>query len=373
MIILQPIASYRCNQASGREVDMFKRSGVWWTCIRHDGKKIQKSLETSDRKLAKSIEAKIRTEIVEGSYFEKLIGRNKTFKDMMDKLMIEHAPKVSSSWRRGYGIKLRNHLIPFFGEDTKLLSISPKSISQYKVSRSEKGAKPATINRELAMLSKAFSLASKEWEWVRDNPVSKVPKEKENNQRDRWLSVDEERLLLDNCPEWLKEIMLFALHTGLRQEELLSLEWSRVNILRKTILITDTKNGNPVTLPLNNVALGVIEGRARVRSIENDFVFRNRNGKKVNCHNLRTAFYIVLRKVGIKDFRWHDLRHTFATRLAQAGVDMFKISKLLNHKDLKMTQRYSHHCSDSLRGGVEMLEDDYNLTTLEGKSVENVS
>ncbi|MBT7349645.1 site-specific integrase [candidate division WWE3 bacterium] len=355
---------------------MFPRSGVWYTCIRYKGRKVQRSLgvkvgKKADEMLALNIESKIRTEIVEGSYFEKLVGRNKTFKDMMDKFMVEHAPRVSSSSQRGYGIKLRNHLIPFFGEDAKLLSISPKLISQYKVSRNNKGAKPATINRELAMLSKAFSLAVREWEWVRDNPVSKVSKEKENNQRDRWLTMGEERMLLDNCPEWLREIMLFALHTGLRQEELLSLKWPRVNEILKTILITDTKNGNPITLPLNKIALGVIESRARVRSIDNDFVFRNRNGKKVNCHNLRTSFYIVLRKVGIKDFRWHDLRHTFATRLAQAGVDLYKISKLLNHKDIKMTQRYSHHCPDSLRDGVEMLEVGYNLTTVEKKSLEN--
>jgi integrase len=232
---------------------------------------------------------------------------------MMDKFMAEHAPKVSSSWRRGYGIKLRNHLIPFFGEDSNLLSISPKLISRYKVSRANKGAKPATINCELAMLSKAFSLASKEWEWIRDNPVSKVPKEKENNKRDRWLSKDEERVLLDNSPEWLREMILFALNTGIRQEELLSLEWARVNLLLKTILLTDTKNGNPITLPLNKIALGVIERRAKVRSIDNDFVFRDRNGKKVNAQNLRISFNIVLRKIGIKGYRWHDHRHSSGT------------------------------------------------------------
>ncbi|MCR4289888.1 MAG: hypothetical protein NUV86_06480, partial [Candidatus Scalindua sp.] len=81
---------------------MFKRAGVWWTCIRHNGRKIQKSLETSDRKLAKAIEAKVRTEIVEGSYFEKLIGRNKTFKDMMEKFMKEYSPKVSINMQRSY-------------------------------------------------------------------------------------------------------------------------------------------------------------------------------------------------------------------------------------------------------------------------------
>tara|TARA_B100002003_G_scaffold29979_1_gene24855 strand:+ start:762 stop:1070 length:309 start_codon:yes stop_codon:yes gene_type:complete len=96
-------------------------------------------------------------------------------------------------------------------------------------------------------------------------------------------------------------------------------------------------------------------------------VFFNSNGEKINSNVLRTAFYSVLREVGFDNFRLHDLRHTFATRLAQAGVDIFKISKLLGHKDIKMTQRYAHHCPDSLRDGVEVLETDYNLTTMEKK------
>ena len=133
---------------------------------------------------------------------------------------------------------------------------------------------------------------------------------------------------------------------------------------RKTILIQKTKNGKPKTLPLNKVALDVLNRRLKVKSIKNGLVFFNRNGQKIPNSNLRLSFHRVMRKVGIKDFRWHDLRHTFATRLAQADVDLYKISKLLGHKDIKMTQRYSHHCPDSLRDGVEILETDYNLTTM---------
>ena len=98
-----------------------------------------------------------------------------------------------------------------------------------------------------------------------------------------------------------------------------------------------------------------------MKSIKNDFVFFNSKGEKVSSCVLRLAFYSVLKKVGIVDFRLHDLRHTFATRLAQAGVDIYKISKLLGHKDIQMTQRYAHHCPDSLRDGVEILDADYNL------------
>ncbi len=350
---------------------MFKRSGVWWTCIRHNGRKIQKSLETSDRKLAQAIEAKIRTELVEGKYYEKLIGQNKTFNDLMDKFIQEHAPKVSTSMQRNYKAALK-HLIPIFG-GLNLLSISPKIISQYKVLRKDKGVKPATINRELAMLSKAFNLAIREWEWIKDNPVSKVAKEKENNERERWLAADEEKRLLGYCPKWLREIMVFALYTGLRQDEILSLEWARVNLLRKTALINNTKNDESRTIPLNKIALDVLLNRSKVRSIKNDYVFFNGNGKKINACNLRTSFYIVLKKAKIEDFRFHDARHTFCTRLAQKGIDIYKIAKLAGHKDIKMTQRYSHHCTESLRDGVEVLESDYNLTTIVEKGRQNLS
>ena len=126
-------------------------------------------------------------------------------------------------------------------------------ISRYKVFRNSEGAAPASVNRELSMLTKALNLAVKEWEWLRDNPASKVPKDKENNERDRWITKDEEKIILDNSPEWIGEIVVFLLNTGLRLEESLSLEWSRVNLLRRTILIRETKNGSPKTLPLNKI------------------------------------------------------------------------------------------------------------------------
>ena len=111
----------------------------------------------------------------------------------------------------------------------------------------------------------------------------------------------------------------------------------------------------------------MLNRRSKVKSIKNDLVFFNRNGKKIPDGNLRLSFHRVMRKVGIKDFRWHDLRHTFATRLAQAGVDIYKISKLVGHKNISTTQRYAHHCSDSLRKTVEVLETDCNMTAVEKK------
>jgi len=344
---------------------MFKRSGIWWTCISHNGRKIQKSLETSDKKLAKTIEAKIRTEIVEGKYYERLIGQRKTFKDMMERFMKDYAPTVSMNTKEGYKYYLKN-LNRFFG-NPGLMSITPKIVAKYKLYRRDNGARPSTVNRELYMLSKAFNLAVKEWEWLKDNPVSRVQKERESNEVDRWLTEDEERRLLGISPEWLREIIVFALNTGLRQDELLSLEWNRVNLLRKTILISQTKNNRPHTLPLNSIALNVLiqKHEGKVINLKNDIVFASQVGTKIGKRNLIRAFSQALEKSKIKDFTFHCLRHTFATRLAQNGVDIYKIAKLLNHKDLKNTQRYSHHCPESLMDGVQVLEKfDFNLTSM---------
>jgi len=355
--------TYRYKQASGKEILMYKRGGIWWTCISHNGRKIQKSLGTSNKKLAQAVEAKIRTELVEGVYFEKLVGRKKMFKDMMDKFMVEHAPKVSRNMQISYASSL-THLNPFFCE-FNLLSISPKMVSRYKVLRNSEGAAPASINRELSMLSVAFNVAIKEWEWLKENPVSMVSKEKENNARDRWLTEEEERCLVGNSPEWLREIIIFSLNTGLRQGELISLEWLRVDIAKKTILIDKTKNGEKRTIPLNKNALKVINEMSRVRNIKNGYVFRNRDGGKVNSVSLGVAFRSSLEKAKITNFRFHDLRHCFATHMVQKGIDLYKISKLLGHKDLKMTQRYAHHYPESLRSGVDVLDSDYVFTTVQ--------
>lgn len=191
-----------------------------------------------------------------------------------------------------------------------------------------------------------------------------MPKEKENNERDRWLTDEQERRLLENAPQWLREIIVFDLHTGLRKGELLSLQWNRFDLFRKTIIIQESKNGKPRTIPLNQIALDILMEKSKIRNINHDLVFTSSVGTKIDSDNLGRAFESVLEKVDIQDFHFHDLRHTFATRLAQRGIDIYKISKLLGHKDIRMTQRYSHHCPESLRDGVQVLELGHNLVTV---------
>ena len=110
------------------------------------------------------------------------------------------------------------------------------------------------------MLSKAFTLAVDEWEWLLHKPFLKISREKENNEKEKYLTADEEETLLGYCIEWLKDLVVFALNTGLRQNEQLSLTWPRVSLSRKNILIQKTKNSKPKTVPLNQIAMDVICG-----------------------------------------------------------------------------------------------------------------
>ena len=124
------------------------------------------------------------------------------------------------------------------------------------------------------------------------------------------------------------------------------------------------KSGKPRSVPLNKTTLGILERRAKTKSIKKDLVFFSSHGTKLDNSNLVRAFKEALRKAKISDFTWHGLRRTFATRLAHKGLDIYKISRLLGHADVQTTQkRYAHHCTESLRIGVDILDPDYVLTT----------
>jgi integrase len=196
----------------------------------------------------------------------------------------------------------------------------------------------------------------KDWEWLRVNPVDKVSKEKVNNKIDRWLRPDEENRLLASSAQWLKEIIIFAMSTGLRQSEILDLKWDQVDLFRKTLYMAEQKNKEKHVLPLNGKAIEILKARSSVRQLREGYAFLNQNGGRINARNLIRAFRNVCNKAGVTRFRFHDLRHTFATRLVQAGVDLYTVQKLGRWKSISMVERYAHHCPESLRPGVEALD-----------------
>jgi integrase len=320
----------------------------------YKGRQIRKSAETTNKKLAERIYHKVLGEIAEGKWFDKLPGEEKTFEEMMEKYLKEHSARNKTLKSHDRDKELANHLLSSFG-DSILTVITPRSISEYKVKRRDEGASPRTINYELALMSHAFNLAIKEWEWLKDNPVSRVSREKVNNMRERWLTFEEEGKLLDASPKWLQELIIFSLETGLRQGETLNLQWPQVDLFRRTITILEQKNRGKDTIPLNERALEVLKAKAKIRRIKTNYVFYNNNRNRIGVSNLLRAFYSATKKANLKGFRWHDLRHTFATRLVQAGVDLYSVQKLGRWKNIQMVMRYAHHYPESLRAGVEAL------------------
>lgn len=349
---------------------IYKRadSKDWWMCLTYRGKQIRRSTETPDKKGAQKIFAKAQTLIVEEKWFDKQPGEERTLKEMLDKYIAEHSTlnKAEHTVRQEKGFS--KEMLGFFG-DIPLTEVTSSRISAYKAYLRDKGLSPATINLHRGFLSHAFKKAVREWEWVKENPVEKVSREKVRNARVRWLTLEEEGKLLESCviyatgkenvqiPHyWFQEIVLFDLNTGMRMGEVLSLEWPHVDLFRKTVTVMRSKNGEKRTIPLNQAAYELLKAKSKVRDIRSKYVFISEAGTKIDDRNLRRAFYNALDKAGIEDFRFHDLRHTFATRLAQAGIDLYKIAKLLGHKTIAMTQRYSHHYPESLRDGVAVLD-----------------
>jgi len=331
---------------------LFKRGSVWWMDFVYKGARIRRSVETKDRKLAQRIYDKVKGEIAEGKWFERLPGQDKTFKELMEKYIVEHSPKKSPKQHIRDKSSL-GHLSPYF-EGFALTEITPKMINEYKVKRYGEKAAPGTINRELNLMRHAFSMAVKEWEWVKDNPVKRVSMEKEPPGRVRYLTDEEFQKLHSSCPDWLKPIVMVARHTGLRRENILSLTWKQVDIWKRLIVIEHTKNGERLGLPLNDTLIDLFRRLSKVRHIRSSYVFCRPDGNRYA--EIKRAFKNALEKSRIENFRFHDLRHSFASALVQKGVDLYQVQRLLGHKDSRMTQRYAHLAPENLRDAVLKLD-----------------
>lgn len=326
---------------------LFKRGKVWHYRIQVNGRQVRRSTKTEDRKLAKRIYDKVKGQVAEGKWFDKLPGEEKTFKEMMDRYKTEYLPLKSHPKKYE---SLISSLTSFF-ESYRVSEITPSLISQYKAQR--RHVKVA-LNRELSLLKSAFNIALREWQWVKENPVGRVKLEKENPGRVRYLSNEEFDKLLNECPDWLKPIVMVAGHTGLRKENILSLTWPQVDLFRRLITIDHTKNNERLSIPLNETLMGLFKQLSRIRHINSPYVFSKPDGNRYRfIHN---EFRKVVKDAGITDFKFHDLRHCFASALVQKGVELYQVQKLLGHRSNAMTQRYAHLSPEHLRDAVNKLD-----------------
>jgi integrase len=333
---------------------LVKRNHVWWMSFMYQGRQVRRTTGTTDKRLAESILCKVKVQIAEGRFFETREEQERTFGEMMDRYLKERAVlKAPKSYVRD--VTALKHLLPVFG-DKVLAEISPKLLAGYKTQRRIETAAPATINKELQLVRHAFNVAMREWEWCRENPMHRVSMEPVHNEVDRWLTAKEEELLLTSSSPWLQEIIGFALNTGMRQGEILNLQWQDVDFARGLLMVMKSKNGTRRTIPLNARVYELLSAKQATTGTTHGPVFTTPRGNELQVRFLVREFCEARDRAGIPDFRFHDMRHTFATRLVQRGVDLYKVQRLLGHKTSTMTQRYAHHSPESLRDGVNVLD-----------------
>jgi integrase len=237
-------------------------------------------------------------------------------------------------------------------------------IDQIKVTRA-KIATQSTANRYLAVIRSVLRKACNEWEWV--DRVPKVSLFREKDGRIRSLSAAEFLKLHSELPPHLADMALFSVATGLRQANVSQLEWSQVNLelLHAVIPPEKHKNGRPHPVPLNEAAVEVIKRKVGQHPTH-VFTFRGKPVTQVSTKAWRDA----LVRAGIDNFRWHDLRHTFATWHRQAGTPTHELQRLGGWKTLSMVERYAHVAPEGLQIAAGRLDNalrGYAMATLEEK------
>ncbi|MBC8460052.1 MAG: site-specific integrase [Deltaproteobacteria bacterium] len=331
---------------------MYQRDGNWITEFYHNGIRYKKSLGMGISKtVAKEREAKYRQEVREGKHHVK--ARRIRFETFAEKYL-EHArvnKKPKSAKRNEVSI---GQLMPYF--KGKLIgSIHPFQVEQYKKIRRDGGAAPATVNRDVACLRNMLNKAV-DWSYLQVNPISKVKLLHEDNEVMWVLSPGEEARLLEECekirqPEkYLRDLVEFALYSGMREAEIFGLRRVNVHLEENYLLATDTKTHQDRPVPINETMREILQ--RRMERPGSDFVFCNHNGERLT--HLSRGFKGARKKAGlirwdVKDgetvevrFRFHDLRHTFGSRLGMNGTDLKSIMEIMGHKTAKVAMRYQH-------------------------------
>lgn len=248
--------------------------------------------------------------------------------------------------------------------DVPLVQIRRNDIASYVMNRRESGVSNGTINCELLTLSAAINYAKKRWGWEINNPVPgqylRWP-----TGRLRYLKQVEAELLIQGAGqathkghEVLADFIRLAINTGMRKNEMLCLTWDRVEVDQALVILTskDTKTTRPRMVPLNHQAVAVMNRRldfCRRKCPASIWVFSDESGQQVR--NIYPAWWETLERVGIEDFRIHDLRHTFASWLVMRGVSLYVVRDLLGHSSIKMTERYAHLANSALIEAVAVL------------------
>lgn len=335
-------------------MSVLKRGKRWHYAFQYEGVRYRGAIpQARTKKQAQAVEAQLRLDLFAG---KPGVKRQVPLFTAWAEEYLAWAKVNKRSWRSDVGhVKA---LCAEFGR-LRLDEVLPMRIEQYKRARLTTPTRhgtprtASTVNRELSTLSRLLGLAIDAGH-LTANACQRVRKLRENNQRTTYLTLEQEqRLLFElNGRPTPQALVIMALQTGMRRGELFSLEWRDVDLSRRELQVRQSKTGRGRMIPLNVTAYDVLTNWPRLKGCA--LVFPNRRtGRKLT--NIKRAFTGACRRAGLVDFRFHDLRHTCATRLADAGADAFTIAELLGHADLSMTKRYTHATNERKHAAVAAL------------------
>ncbi|MDD2768823.1 MAG: site-specific integrase [Methylococcus sp.] len=306
---------------------------------------------TDARKWIASTESAIR----EGRHFKTAEAKRHTLAEAIDRYTRDVLPKrpkqvrVQSAhfawWRDRIGARL-------------LVDVTPALLAECRDELSRDRA-PATVVRYMAALSRLYSVAVREWGWVDDTPLRKVEKPVLPRGRVRFLTDDERAALLAACQEspnpYLYTVVVLALSTGARKGEILGLRWADADLNRGRAILHDTKNGDTRAVHLSGHALELLRDLGKLRRLDTDLLFPEKTRPGLKPMDLRAPWESALKRAGIEDFRFHDLRHSAASYLAMNGATLAEIAEVLGHRTLAMVKRYSHLSEAHVSSVVERM------------------
>ena len=330
-------------------------SGIWWVRYQADGKiKREKVGRKSD---AIALYQQRKSDIRAGVKLPaNMRHKGEKLSAVIDRAIAWHTSRGTKSLRtvKAQLLVIRESLGSRIAADLK-----PSDVEEWIVSqKDQKDWTPATMNRYKSDIGKALQLAVVSGHLSR-NVARLVTARAENNARVRWMRPEEEervvKVMRECCPGQLPAFFT-ALNTGMRMSEQFGLTWNRVDFERRKLFLPTTKNGESREVPMNKTVLALLTDLHTAKTGPHVFP-TERNYKAARALlNPRQWFEIVLEKAKVDDFHWHDLRHTFASRLVMKGIDLHTVSKLMGHKTLTVTQRYAHLSPEHNLAAVEVLD-----------------
>jgi len=338
-------------------MSLYKRkdSSVYWVKLHHSGKIVQRSTGTTDKVKAQEYHDRLKASLWE----QERLGTKPRYswQQAAGRWLEETTYKATHE----QDIAKLKWLHPILGE-LMLDEITLDVIARIKAARlKEIGKSTSTTNRFLALVRAILKRAVDEWDWLGKAPKVKLFKVLEG--RVRFITPEQVQALLHELPAHQKDMVLFALQTGLRQANVVKLEWSQVNLEQSHMWVNaaQSKNRKPIAVPLNREALAVLH-RQLGKHPARVFTFAGKPIVNANTHAWRNA----LKRAGIEDFRWHDLRHTWASWHRMQGTPTHELQQLGGWKTGAMVERYAHLASDHLAKAAARLDsvlDGYDLAT----------